>query len=80
MSSFFDHVEKRLDKKATDNFKIYDVIEWATNNDDALSLEVKIARQLNLVNEFNMRNIFLGKSYTKFDGGASPRPFYENQN
>ena len=33
--SFFDHVEKRLDKKATDNFKIYDVIEWATNNDDA---------------------------------------------
>ena len=35
LSSFLDHAEKRLDKKATDNFKIYDVIEWTTNNDDA---------------------------------------------
>ena len=27
--------------------------------------------------EHSMKNIFLGKSYTKFDGGASPRPFYK---
>ena len=27
--------------------------------------------------EYNMRNIFLAKSYTKWDGKASPRPFSE---
>ena len=27
--------------------------------------------------ECNMRNIFLEKSYTKFDGETSPRPFCE---
>ena len=25
---------------------------------------------------YNMRSIFLEKSYTKYDGEASPRPFY----
>ena len=25
--------------------------------------------------EYNMRNIFLGKSYTKYGGETSPRPF-----
>ena len=28
----FGYVEKRLDKKAMVNFKIYDVADWATNN------------------------------------------------
>ena len=27
--------------------------------------------------EHNMRNIFLGKSYTKFDGETIPRPLYK---
>ena len=27
--------------------------------------------------EYNMRNIFLEKSYTKYDGDTSPRPFYK---
>ena len=27
--------------------------------------------------EYNMRNIFLEKSYTKFDGETIPRPFSE---
>ena len=27
--------------------------------------------------EYNMRNIFIEKSYTKSGGEASPRPFYE---
>ena len=27
--------------------------------------------------ECNMRNIFLGKSYTKYSGETSPRPFSE---
>ena len=30
--------------------------------------------------EFNMRNIFLGKSYSKCGGDASPDPFMQNQN
>ena len=29
---FFDYVEKRLDKKARKNFKIYGVSNWITNN------------------------------------------------
>ena len=28
--------------------------------------------------EYNMRNIFLEKSYTKCDGEAKPRAIYEN--
>ena len=31
-SSLFGYVEKRLDKKAMVNFKIYDVTDWTTNN------------------------------------------------
>ena len=27
--------------------------------------------------EYNMRNIFLEKSYTQYGGVASPRPFYK---
>ena len=30
----FGYVEKRLDKKAMLNFKISDVTDWATNNDN----------------------------------------------
>ena len=30
--------------------------------------------------EFNMRNIFIEKSYTKCDGETSPRPFSEKLN
>ena len=30
--------------------------------------------------EYKMRNIFFGKSCTKCDREASPRPFIENQN
>ena len=29
--------------------------------------------------EYNMRNIFLGKSYKKFEGEASPTPFRKNK-
>ena len=30
--------------------------------------------------EYNMRNIFVEKSYTKFAGETIPRPFSKNQN
>ena len=32
LSWIFVYVEKRLDKKAMVNFKIYDVTEWTKNN------------------------------------------------
>ena len=32
LSWLFGYVEKRLDKKAMVNFKIYDVTDWTTNN------------------------------------------------
>ena len=31
LSRIFGFVEKRLDKKAMVNFKIYDVLDWTTN-------------------------------------------------
>ena len=30
--------------------------------------------------EYNIRNIFIEKLYTKYGGEASPRPFHKNQN
>ena len=30
--------------------------------------------------EYNMRNIFLEKSYTKCGGETIPKPFFQNQN
>ena len=32
LSWLFSYVEKRLDKKAMDNFKIYAATDWTTNN------------------------------------------------
>ena len=32
LSWFFDHIGKRLDKKAKVDFKFYDVTSWLTNN------------------------------------------------
>ena len=32
VSWLFGHVEKRFDNKAMVNFKIYEVIDWTTNN------------------------------------------------
>ena len=50
--TLFGYVEKRLDKKADVNFKIYDVTDWATNNYNiyfSISKEVKATRNGNLV-------------------------------
>ena len=33
--------------------------------------------KLGQLTKFNMRNIFLEKSYTKFGGEAIPRPFFK---
>ena len=50
--TLFVYVEKRLDKKADVNFKIYDVIDWVTNNYNiyfSISKEVKATRNGNFV-------------------------------
>ena len=44
----FGYVEKRVDKKAMVNFKIYDFIDWATNNYNIhITLYLMKKRQLN---------------------------------
>ena len=47
LSRIFGYVEKRLDKRAMINFKIYDDIVWTTNNYNTqiTPQEVKAIRQ-----------------------------------
>ena len=47
LSRIYGYVEKRLDKRAMINFKIYDVIVWTTNNYNTqiTPQEVKAVRQ-----------------------------------
>ena len=40
----------------------------------------KEAIKLGQLIEYNKKNIFLGKSYTKCGGKTSPKPFHKNQN
>ena len=81
----FGYEEKRLDKEAIDNFKIYDVKEWTTNNYNThivhiSSSQCNQAMKIGQLIEYNTRNIFIEKLYTKYGGEASPRPFHKNQN
>ena len=83
-SWLFGHVTKRLDKKDKVNFKFYDVTVWLANNSNSHILPNILRSKGNQTMEFgqltecNMRNIFLEKSYTKWDGETSPRPFSKN--
>ena len=63
------------------NFKIYDLTDWKTNTIHILpnisrSKDNQTMKFGHLI-EYNMRNIFLEKSYTKCGGGLVPRPFYK---
>ena len=78
----FGHVEKRLDRKDTVNFKIYDIKIWLTNNCNKIHTLTKISRskgnqimKFGQLTECNMRNIFFEKSYTTRCGKTIPRPF-----
>ena len=83
LSWFFGHVTKRLDKKDKVNFKFYDVTAWLANNRNThiaqyfeyIGIQMMTFGQLI---ECTMRNIFLEKSYIKYDGETSPRLFSEN--
>ena len=72
----FGYVEKHLDQKAEINFKIYDVVDWTTIITIQMLLNISRSETGQLI-EYNMRNIFLGKSYIKCGGEASPRTSYK---
>ena len=79
---FFGYdVEKRLDEKAMVNFKIYDVTHRTKIFITHILPNISRSKESQTIKfqliEYNMRNIFLEKSYTKYGGEASPRPFYE---
>ena len=72
LSWYFAYVEKRLDKKAMDNFKIYDIPDWTNNN---YNTQPNISRhkgnqamKFGHLIKYKMRNIFLKKSYRKHVG------------
>ena len=61
------------------NFKFYDVTAWLTI---VIHILLNISRskgtqtmKFGQLIEYNMRNIFLEKSFTKCGGDTSPRPF-----
>ena len=59
------------------NFKIHDVTTWSTNIYCPISQEVKASRQLiefSQLIEYNIRNIFVEKWYSKRSGETIPRP------
>ena len=82
LSWLFGHVEKLVDYKYKINFKVYDVTTWETVGIPILSniprskdnQSMKFVRLI----EYNMRNIFLEKSYTKCGWESIPRPFSKN--
>ena len=76
MFTIFCYVEKRLDKKVIVNFKIYDVTDWAK----IITIHIlpnisrskdNYAMKFGQLIKYNMRNIFLEKSYTKYVGETS---------
>ena len=74
------YVEKQLDKKAMANFKIYDIKNWAKNNYNTHIAQISRSKSNQTMKsgqsvEYNMRNIFLEKSYSKWGGEAIRRPF-----
>ena len=80
LSWLFGLVEKRLDKKAMVNFKIYDITNWTTNNCNTYLPNVSKSKsnqtmKFGQLMEYDMINIFLEDSYSKCDEEGSSRPF-----
>ena len=73
----FGHVGKRLDKKASVNFKIYEVTIWETNNYNTHTAQYKGNQTMKFgqLIEYKMKNNFIKKSYTKCGGETYPRLF-----
>ena len=66
LSGLFGHIAKQFDQKDKINLKFYDVTIWLKNNQT-----MKFGQLV----EYNMRSVFLEKSYTKYGEETSPRPF-----
>ena len=77
---FFGYVEKWLDKKAIINFKLYDVTSWETNKYNLHIANISRNKGNQAVKfgqfiEYNMRSIFLEKSYIKCGRETCSRAF-----
>ena len=80
LSCLFGYGVKRLDKQAKVNLKIYVVTDWTANITITILSNISRSKdnqtiKLGKLIEYNLRNLFLEKSYTKYGGKASPRPF-----
>ena len=69
------HVENQLDWKDKVNSKICDVTTWEASSCN----EIHTVKFCQLI-EYNMKNIFLEKSYTKCVGETIPELFLKYQN
>ena len=61
---YFGYVEEWLDKKVKVNLKNYDVIDWIINNYKISRSTANQAIKFGQLIEFNLKYIFLEKSYT----------------
>ena len=70
-------VEKRLNWKEKVNLKIFDVTNWEANNCNTEISRSKYNHTMKFdqLIEYNMKDVFLEKSYTKCGGETIPRPF-----
>ena len=77
--SFFGHVGNWLDKQAKVNYETYDVAGRKTIKLHILPnisrSKVILIMKFGQLIEYNMKIIFLEKSYTKCGEETSPRPF-----
>ena len=61
---------------------MHDVVGWTTNKRNHIFSNTsrskgKQTMKFGQLIEYNMKNIFLEKSYTNYSEEASPRPFYK---
>ena len=75
LSWLFGYVEKRLDKKAMFNFKIYDVTDWTANNFNT-HITQYLDKFFGQLIKYNMKNGFLEKSSRKWGRETSSKPFF----
>ena len=75
----FGYLEKWLDKKISVNSKVYDVTDWITDNQNIHIVQYLYKLRQNEIWSVNRvyMNYFFEKSYTKYGGKTSLRPFYK---
>ena len=83
LSWHIGHLEKRLGYKDKVSFKLYDVRAWLVNNWKHILHNISRRKDNQTMKfgqllEYNTRNTFLEKLYTKCGGDTIPRPFSKN--